>query len=296
MRAWRTGSRRSTGDRTQRERLPIWAPTSRGRLRRQILSGVGLVLVCLGPLFIVLPAEDEDENPTCGAPAIAVALGAGTADPGYEEWCRTTARASVAFGLILTLPGALLVWWQLRWRRVQVVDAPPPPGSPAGVESNWWAWPPSDARPVDLYLRPQKAVGLLLLAALQFYLPFLAWVDARAARLGLQRRPVLTLDDTGLTDHRYGIALPWSLVRSVRLVRGTAEHVAVEVGGFRPRPGWRPGAVMRWLALRWKSMGGRGELRLSVWGLEGVEAFVREASARVRPRTGQSPDGKEPGA
>src|SRR5262247_1938808 len=105
MRAWRTGSRRSGVDRAEGEGLPIWAPRSRGRWRR-VLGIVGILLVGLGPLFIVLPAEDEDEKPSCGAPAVAVALGADTADPGYEESCRTNARRSVALGLILTLPGA----------------------------------------------------------------------------------------------------------------------------------------------------------------------------------------------
>src|SRR5215510_9163535 len=99
MRAWRTGSRRSGVD----------------------------------------PAEDEDEKPSCGAPAVAVALGADTADPGYEESCRTNARRSVALGLILTLPGALLLWWC--WHGREVVDTPPPPGSPSGDDPSWWAWP-----------------------------------------------------------------------------------------------------------------------------------------------------------
>jgi Septum formation len=65
--------------------------------------------------------------------------------------------------------------------------------------------------------------------------------------------------------------------------------MAVEVGELRPRPGWRPGAAMRWLALQ--LVRSRGELRLSVWGLQGVEAFVSEAASYARPRmTGQLPD------
>jgi hypothetical protein len=273
-------------------------------LRRQILTWVGVVLFGFGATLLGVPVDGTDEGRECGdTPAAVAALGIDTAAPSDGAWCRSKARSEVVGGvLVFMLPGALLLWRQWwRWRGVEVVDAPPPLGSPKGVQPPSSA-PPLDAGPgasvspglvpglpTDLYLSPQRAVVVLLFALCFFWFLPLAWVAGRAGRLGLQRRSAMTLDDAGLTDHRFGIVLPWSLVHGVRLVGGTAGHMAVEVGEFWPRPGWRPGAAMRWLALQ--LVRSRGELRLSVWGLEGVEAFVSEASSRAHPRmTGQLPD------
>jgi hypothetical protein len=106
---------------------------------------VGAGLVFFGVAFIVLPVEG-DEPDLCGiAPAMVAALGVDDADRGYEDWCRTEARLSVALGLILTVPGVLLFWLAVRGR---VEDAPAPPGSPGGDDPTSCA-PPRDAQPPD---------------------------------------------------------------------------------------------------------------------------------------------------
>jgi hypothetical protein len=114
MRAWRTGSRRSTGDRAEAEGLPIWAPRSRGRLRRQILIWVGVVLVGLAAVVLVAPVDRSDDGHECGgAPAAAAALGVDTAARGDGDACRFEARSTVLFMMLLfLLPGALLLWRQ----------------------------------------------------------------------------------------------------------------------------------------------------------------------------------------
>jgi hypothetical protein len=259
-----------------------------------------VVLVGLAAVVFVAPVDVDDEGHECGgAPAAAVALGVDTAAPGDGDACRFEARSTVLFVMLLfLLPGALLLWRQWwRWRGVEVVDTAPPPGSPNGVEPRG-AGRPDDAlagasvspglvsgQRADLYLSQRKTLVLLLVAPCMFFLGPIAWVAFRAGRLGLQRRPVLSLDDTGLTDHRFGIVVPWSLVHGVELV---GSQVAIDVGDFRPRPGWRPGAVMRWLALRLSTT--RRRIQLDVSGIEGVEAFVSEAASLGRPRPGQLPD------
>jgi hypothetical protein len=260
---------------------------------RGILAVVGVLffLLAIGPLFVVIPAEDDHEDPVCGAPSVVVALGVDAADPGYEESCRKLARRAVAFSIMVTLLGVLLMWPWWRWRDDEVIEALPPLGPPNGIEPSPRA-PPTDAlpgvsassslvpvEPVDLYLSPRRAVVLLMLVPFVIFLPPLMWVGVRAGRLGLQRRPALTLDDTGLTDHRFGIVVPWNFVHGITLVDATL-GLFVEVGDFRPRPGWRPGGVMRWLALQLFRT--RRELRLTVRGLEGVEAFANEAARRSR--------------
>src|SRR5262245_57255050 len=139
MSAWRKGLRRSTGDPTQGEGLPIWAPRSRGRTRRRILVVVGAVLVGWAALIFVITESGGESGYECGdAPAVAVALGVDTAAAGDGDGCRSEARSTVSVvAVFFLLPGALLLWRQWwRWRGVEeVVDTAPPPGSPSGAGS-----------------------------------------------------------------------------------------------------------------------------------------------------------------
>jgi hypothetical protein len=85
----------------------------------------------------VVPEDGGDSYDCGGVPAVAVALGVDTAGPGDGDRCRDDARSTVlVVGLILLLPGVLLLWRQWwRGRGVEVVvDAVRPPGSPNGGE------------------------------------------------------------------------------------------------------------------------------------------------------------------
>jgi|SRR5262245_40392096 len=146
MKAWRKGSGRSGGDRSDMEELPIWTPRPPERWWEVVLGFVGCGLVFFGVASIVLPVED-DRDVSCGiAPSVVVVLGVDTADAGDEEWCRSASRDSVVGGLTLAVPGVLLVGW-LVWR-IGPVDASAPPGSPDDDDSTSRA-PPRDGQPPD---------------------------------------------------------------------------------------------------------------------------------------------------
>jgi hypothetical protein len=201
--------------------------------------------------------------------------------------------------LVFVLPGAFLLRWQLRAARRDLLADADPTGESQSADTSGWSPSPRDAVPdvvapsdvvpgsrVDLCLGRQQAGVLLLVAPMLFFLPPVMWVAARAGVLGLKHRPVLTLDDAGLTDHRYGVELPWRLVRGVTLVgRGGQRYIAIDVSDLRPlRPPWRLGAALRWSALRMSCSSQR--IRLGAWGIDGIEAFVEKAASRIRPRPG----------
>src|SRR5262245_50681876 len=79
---------------------------------------------------------------------------------GDSEACRESAWESVVIGTLMFLLGAVGLWLLWRGRGDEVVRADPPPGSPNGDDPSSWARPPSDARPVELYIWPQNAISL----------------------------------------------------------------------------------------------------------------------------------------
>src|SRR5262245_42487795 len=118
MRAWRTGSHESSVEQAEGDRLPIPAPSYRGRVRRRILITVGVVLFGFGAVVVAAPVAGYDAGRSCGsAPLVASALGLDTAAPGDGEWCRSEGLFDALFGLEFLLPGALLLWSQ--WRRAR---------------------------------------------------------------------------------------------------------------------------------------------------------------------------------
>lgn len=285
----------------------------RRRVWRWLALAVGGLLATVGALIVLLPVDGTEQGLSCGgAPAVAAAAGIDTAADGDGHACRAEARSNVAGGmLVLLLPGVLLLGSQLARRRSgpaapgpddrsrtpldrEPVDRPPASRATPGLGRR----SPADAAPSDatpdgpmaLYLRPTTTAWMLLFAPALFLMPPLMWVAARAGRLGLRRQPVLTLDDSGLTDHRYGVVLPWHLVRRVtRVGTGRYQGIAVEVSELRAlRPPWRLGPAMRWLAFRMTN--GRRLVRLPTWGIDGVEAFVDAAAARVGPHRDRLPD------
>src|SRR5262245_54705216 len=125
MRAWRTGSHESSVEQAEGDRLPIPAPSYRGRVRRRILITVGVVLFGFGAVVVAAPVAGYDAGRSCGsAPLAALALGLDTSAPGDGEWCRSEGLFDGLFGLEFLLPGALLLWWQ--WRRARREPFGPP--------------------------------------------------------------------------------------------------------------------------------------------------------------------------
>jgi hypothetical protein len=285
------------------EQPPLRARSHR-RTRRWILIAAGGLLVGFGALIVLTPVADDDGARSCGgAPSVAAAVGLDSAAEGDGDWCRSEGRFELALGaLVFVLPGAVLLRWQFRPARraglpePDPIDRSPTPGEPDRSVSQREALPeapaPSDAVPcnrMDLYVDPRQARGMLLLAPMTFLLPPAMWFLARSAALGLRRRPVLTLDDTGLTDHRYRLEVPWPLVRSVTLDGRARAQIAVDVSDLRPlRPSWRLGAALRWAVWRVLSSGRR--IRLPAHGIDGVAAFVDQAASRIHPVPQPEPD------
>jgi hypothetical protein len=84
------------------------------RRRPPMIIAAGLIGI--GALLVLIPVDGSDAGRSCGnAPSVVAAIGLDTAAEGDGGWCRLQARSRVAVGmLVLVLPGALLLRWQLR--------------------------------------------------------------------------------------------------------------------------------------------------------------------------------------